>query len=131
MPNSAAIARALGALILLALVAGCEDQAVLVQLERQTLASLCTTDCPSADEVANRGCGEARSLGLSPYGCATTLRCGEGPTVVSVGRTVGTNEPAEHWWFDADGHLIASRHCRLLGNVDACVHYGPDLTCTL
>lgn len=103
---------------------------MVVQLERQTLASLCTTDCPSPDEAADRGCARARSLGLTSGGCSTTLRCAEGPTLVAVGRTAGTDEPGEQWWFDVDGHLIASRHCQSDGPVDACVHYGPDLSCT-
>jgi len=42
----------------------------------------------------------------------------------------GADEPGEQWWFDVDGHLIASRHCQSDGPVDACVHYGPDLSCT-
>jgi hypothetical protein len=119
----AALAAALGLL-------GCAEEAAILQLERQTLASLCTTDCPSSLEAADRGCAEARELGLTSEACSTTVRCAEGPTLVSVGRTAGTAEAAEQWWFDLDGHVIASRHCRPDGMFDLCVHYGPDLACS-
>ena len=124
LPTTAAIA-----LVGVLLLVGCEDQTVVVQLERQTLASLCTTDCPTAEEAAQRGCARARSLGMSLDACSVTERCAGGSTLVSVGRTAGTDEPGEQWWFDGDGHLIASRHCRPDEDVEVCVHYGPDLRC--
>ncbi len=133
MSRSPAIFRALGALVAIVAamgLAGCEEDTAILQLERQTLASLCTTDCPSMSEVEDRGCAKARELGLSSFACSTTVRCAEGATLVSVGRTAGTDEPAEQWWFDLDGHVIASRHCRLDGMFDLCVHYGPDLACS-
>ncbi len=133
MSRGPAISRTLGALAaivaVLALV-GCEEDAAILQLERQTLASLCTTDCPSMSEAADRGCARARELGLSSEACSTTVRCAEGATLVSVGRTAGTDEPVEQWWFDRSGHVIAARHCRLDGTFELCVHYGPDLACT-
>ncbi len=106
-----------------------EDVAIL-QLERQTLASLCTTDCPTPGEAMQRGCARARELGMSAESCSTVLRCAEGPMLVSVGRTAGTDEVDEQWWFDLDGHVLASRHCRADGDYDVCVHYGPDLACS-
>ncbi len=133
MSRSPVILRILGALAAFAValgVLGCAEDTAILQLERQTLASLCTTDCPSTLEAADRGCARARELGLSSQACSTTVRCAEGATLVSVGRTAGTDEPAEQWWFDLDGHVIASRHCRLDGMFDLCVHYGPDLACS-
>lgn len=133
MPTRSSLLRILGAFAASALAVwamGCAEDAAIIQLERQTLASLCTTDCPSAGEAADRGCQRARELGLASGSCSTTLRCAEGQTLVNVGRTAGADEAVEQWWFDGSGHLIASRHCRQDGVFDLCVHYGPDLTCS-
>ena len=129
-PRILSILGAFAALVVAIGGLGCSETVAVIQLERKTLASLCTTDCPSALEAADRGCAKARELGLSSSACSTIARCAEGPTLVTVGRTGGTDEPGEQWWFDLDGHVIASRHCQLDGAFDLCVHYGPDLTCS-